>query len=464
MSSDEKANGASTLKQASLYEPSPASTYGDTIGSSVPATPQDAASHTDLIQSLQAAQIDPAIQTISGSPMSGQQAKKPEELLRLQSQASLSPVKQGKLADVFGNPSTNSSPSSDKQKMIRDSPTWRHSAQQSDNVFSSSPQAVISPPLVREVQAVKIPVLPIVVPKSQSPGTLLRDSYYQRVVFLLPSKFRIVQHWSLRLNASSLVSTMAEDQLEHHVQTVFMQFGDCFTKVKRDGKNMPFAFVQYHNADDAKKAITEGRGLVVAGRPCRAEAAKVHLYGLDMFAFIEFLVPDMAVNAVQGAQGVTLENNVLRVEFKKSLDPGHRRGGSPRSRVMGGSPIGMSAYQQGVIAGRAQAGTQTLPPPVYPSPYYYSPLSPPTFGQYPGNNAPMVNQPQGSSFMTPSMGQFQQTGIPDPYLYSQIQAPIQAPIQTQVPAQVPAQQQSLYQSSYEWPLANNGSDNADGDH
>lgn len=91
-----------------------------------------------LADSLRAAQIDPAIQSISGSPMRVHQAKQPEELLRLQSQASLSPVKQGKLADVFGHPSTNSSPSSDKQKMIRDSPTWRHSAQQSDNVFDSS--------------------------------------------------------------------------------------------------------------------------------------------------------------------------------------------------------------------------------------------------------------------------------------------------------------------------------------
>lgn len=98
-----------------------------------------------LMQSLRAAQIDPAIQTISGSPMSGRQAKKPEELLRLQSQASLSPVKQGKLADVFGNLSASSSSSSTKQKMIRESPTWRHSAQQSDNVFDSNSKLQYSP-------------------------------------------------------------------------------------------------------------------------------------------------------------------------------------------------------------------------------------------------------------------------------------------------------------------------------
>lgn len=44
----------------------------------------------------------------------------------------------------------------------------------------------------------------------------------------------------------SLMSTLTEDQLEHHVHNVFVQFGECFTKIKRDNKGMPFAFVQYH--------------------------------------------------------------------------------------------------------------------------------------------------------------------------------------------------------------------------
>ncbi len=41
-SSMEKSTFTSKVKQASLNEPSPASTYGDTVGSSAPATPQDA--------------------------------------------------------------------------------------------------------------------------------------------------------------------------------------------------------------------------------------------------------------------------------------------------------------------------------------------------------------------------------------------------------------------------------------
>lgn len=168
---------------------------------------------------------------------------------------------------------------------------------------------------------------------------------------------------------------------------------------------------------------------------------------------MEFAEPYMAVHAVQGAQGVIYDGNLLRVEFKKSLDPAYRRNGSPRSNIMGGSPMGMSAYQQGVLAGRAQAGTQAMPPPpVYPN-YYYS--AGPTFGQYPVNNTMAVNQSQGNSFMTQPMGQYPQTYIPSQYLHAQIQAPVQP----QVPAQAPVQQQSLYQSTYEWPLPNADSDN-----
>lgn len=101
----------------------------------------------DLAHSLRAAQIDPAIQAISGSPMTGQQAKlayvpygRPEDLLRFQSQASLSPTKKEMLTDMFRNPSTQSSPGSDRLKHIQGSPSWRQSAMPGDDVFVSGVQ------------------------------------------------------------------------------------------------------------------------------------------------------------------------------------------------------------------------------------------------------------------------------------------------------------------------------------
>jgi len=70
----------------------------------------------------------------------------------------------------------------------------------------------------------------------------------------------------------SLMSALQDDQLEHHVQDVFIQFGDCFTKIKRDKGGMPYAFVQYYvsthlaakrsrEADDHRTQKTQSKPL-----------------------------------------------------------------------------------------------------------------------------------------------------------------------------------------------------------
>lgn len=81
-----------------------------------------------LIHSLQAAQIDPAIETISGSPMTARDGKYLPQLDRrvdrsIFTDAQLSPSKTGILNR---NASTTSSPSSDRVKDIRESPSWRN--------------------------------------------------------------------------------------------------------------------------------------------------------------------------------------------------------------------------------------------------------------------------------------------------------------------------------------------------
>ena len=81
-----------------------------------------------LIHSLQAAQIDPAIETISGSPMTARDGKYLPQLDRrvdrsIFTDAQLSPSKTGILNR---NASTTSSPSTDRVKDIRESPSWRN--------------------------------------------------------------------------------------------------------------------------------------------------------------------------------------------------------------------------------------------------------------------------------------------------------------------------------------------------
>ncbi len=100
------------------------------------------------------------------------------------------------------------------------------------------------------------------------------------------------------LKSGSLTQTQTDDQLEHHVQNAFSQFGTCYVKIRRDTNGMPFAFVQYEvsynlecvvptathakdceysqTVEDAQRAITQGRGMHINNRPCRTEVAKVN--------------------------------------------------------------------------------------------------------------------------------------------------------------------------------------------
>ena len=80
-----------------------------------------------LIHSLHAAQIDPAIETISGSPMTTRGGKYLPQLERRVDRgmftAQLSPSNPGSLNRIA---STTSSPSTNRVKDIRESPSWRN--------------------------------------------------------------------------------------------------------------------------------------------------------------------------------------------------------------------------------------------------------------------------------------------------------------------------------------------------
>jgi hypothetical protein len=98
-----------------------------------------------LAHSLLAAHLDPAIQSISASPMTGRGAKQHEGLLHLRSQVSLSPTEMEPHREIFQNLSTSSSPNSDRLKSIKGTPNWRQSAKQSDDVFTSNGREQYSP-------------------------------------------------------------------------------------------------------------------------------------------------------------------------------------------------------------------------------------------------------------------------------------------------------------------------------
>ncbi|KAH3901595.1 Rim4p SCDLUD_001358 [Saccharomycodes ludwigii] len=76
---------------------------------------------------------------------------------------------------------------------------------------------------------------------------------------------------------ASLSSALTDDELCVSVTEMFNKFGHIsLVKVLRDIENRPYAFVQYTNDEDAKKAIKFGHGSLLNGRNIRCEFARVN--------------------------------------------------------------------------------------------------------------------------------------------------------------------------------------------
>ncbi|OUM55942.1 hypothetical protein BVG19_g5568 [[Candida] boidinii] len=76
---------------------------------------------------------------------------------------------------------------------------------------------------------------------------------------------------------ASLSAALTDQELYSSVLNHFKQWGNpVLVKVLRDLSNRPYAFVQFPNDEEAKKAITEGQHSVLDGRSIRCERAKVN--------------------------------------------------------------------------------------------------------------------------------------------------------------------------------------------
>ncbi|CCH58645.1 hypothetical protein TBLA_0A08550 [Henningerozyma blattae CBS 6284] len=76
---------------------------------------------------------------------------------------------------------------------------------------------------------------------------------------------------------ASLAATLTDEELSNSVTNHFAKYGDLkMVKVLRDGKNRPYAFVQYTNDSDATRALKEAHGSKLDGRELRCERARVN--------------------------------------------------------------------------------------------------------------------------------------------------------------------------------------------
>ncbi|KAI0130098.1 hypothetical protein BJ170DRAFT_681568 [Xylariales sp. AK1849] len=75
---------------------------------------------------------------------------------------------------------------------------------------------------------------------------------------------------------ANLPEGVNDSRLETEVTKQFSKFGIVFVKIRRDSKNMPFAFCQYTRNEDAQSAMIEGKGIVIHGRACRTEMVRAN--------------------------------------------------------------------------------------------------------------------------------------------------------------------------------------------
>ncbi|KAK8070861.1 hypothetical protein PG997_011064 [Apiospora hydei] len=69
---------------------------------------------------------------------------------------------------------------------------------------------------------------------------------------------------------------MENIKLERDLNDKFGEWGAVFVKIRRDKKNMPYAFCQYTNDRDAAAAMAHGAGTMFQGRPCRVERVRAN--------------------------------------------------------------------------------------------------------------------------------------------------------------------------------------------
>ncbi|KAL8818781.1 MAG: hypothetical protein Q9223_002660 [Gallowayella weberi] len=291
---------SASIMCSSLHEPSPASTYGETnAGDSIPATPQDADPSLALRDSLRSVTLNDSLDHDSGSPFPSRGVK---SLARAEHHSVgghdfAVPSAQGPSTSQPSKKLTNSSSQEDRYEEIKKSPTWRQhglfvrnyepgnredpfvtSQDHVVEVADTSPQGGFKP---REDRA----NLPLSADTAQA---MLPPN---ACVFV--AKYVIINSFQTSAYLSSLTQSKSDDQLEHSVSEVFQAFGNVYVKIRRDSKGMPFAFCQYEvghkalrspgfmteisqNVGDAQRAITMGRGLLIDGRACRTEVAKVN--------------------------------------------------------------------------------------------------------------------------------------------------------------------------------------------
>ncbi|KAJ9641553.1 hypothetical protein H2199_005523 [Coniosporium tulheliwenetii] len=276
-----------THLMAMTGEPSPASTYGETVvgGDSVPATPLSengtAVALPDvtsgLNDGLHKMTMNDAVTAVgevqtrhpiyglghSTNHLSGSSPAQlghmvdpgPSRPFVLQSTAG------GEPDDPFTTGSTTSAPTS-----TVDAQSTTSGSDDNDAVDQPGGAALPAqqPPITPNARRLTEPLSP-----ENAQAIFLPDCCVFVAKYGHSPPFRSAAHKTV----NSLPTKMSDEELGDEVTRVFKQFGDCYVKIKRDARSMPHAFVQYTCKADSMAALEYGGGNLIFDRQCRVESS-----------------------------------------------------------------------------------------------------------------------------------------------------------------------------------------------
>ncbi|KAK8099360.1 uncharacterized protein PG998_012601 [Apiospora kogelbergensis] len=129
-----------------------------------------------------------------------------------------------------------------------------------------------------------------------SNGTVDAQAFYpaSACVFVAKYVLSLTQHLlvSFTDGVISLPEAMDNIQLERELNDAFGEYGAVFIKIRRDKDNMPYAFCQYTNDQDASNAMARGAGKEFLGRPCRIEMVRAN----RTFILRNYVGGDVSIN------------------------------------------------------------------------------------------------------------------------------------------------------------------------
>ncbi|KAJ8058451.1 hypothetical protein OCU04_012639 [Sclerotinia nivalis] len=281
-SSSAYTNSGSHPALSSQIEPSPASTYGSSAASDadIPLTPDN-----DVLTNIARLAIGDESNVEDNVTSSSHHSTSGSRNSNLYSPPFVRNGSQSNVDDPFQSPSKNASKCRNQDQHTPKAPRhphrdihgpWRSRSSSNSSELSPSKSKSNSTGTVDTHYGDAQRKLSFHVQEHVSENTDSAGNRLSGYTVVKAEDAQAVYPPSCCVFVANLLQSENEDSLQMAVTQIFREYGPVYVKIRRDGKHMPFAFCQYTKQEHAERAIKEGRGRLIKGRPCRCEKAKAH--------------------------------------------------------------------------------------------------------------------------------------------------------------------------------------------